>query len=461
MSATLISLLHAVFPFRDFLYLLQLEEYHTRRYLKLLPRFYSRRKLEQRDQLKVTSRIELISVIAIWLWIYPALMALLIPTELLIIFLAVLASTLLIPVWVVVASVLTSPLYFYFKWQKQQQAKELVAKHPELIIIGVAGSFGKTTTKNFIYDLIKFNYRTQLVPGNINTPAGIANWLLQNLKPGIQILIVEMDSYFIGEIARSCEITPPNIAVLTNIGDQHLERLGSRNNLAKALIEIFKYAKPGAKLITSSTTVTELTTLLADDATQPTHVVDLAQQLSYKGAPIATNIDSSSARQNLHYALLVAELLDIPTDFVIHTCQHLQLPERRQRVSELYGFTVIDDSYNISFTTAQAGLSNAKTLAEQYNKQLLVITGGIPELGKENKDSNKSYGQMLANQADYVVVLNTILAKQIHAGLQSTHGQAKIATANSMQQAWELIQQQYQPTQIVVLMQPELNDLYY
>lgn len=395
----MIKALNVILPYSDFLYLLQLEEYEGVRYLRLLPRFFLRRGFQRRQKLVITSRIRVTLALSVLITLLAS-------------FAVSVLTVLLVPVWVYIANLILDPVYSQLKVYVQSKAAKYFKENFKGKVIAVAGSFGKTTTKNYIYELIRYNYKTQLIPGNINTPTGIANWILKNLDKSTEILIVEMDTYFVGEIKRSCRITPPDIAVLTNVGDQHLERLGTKANLKKALGEIFKYAKPNAVKIQNKKT-------------------------------------------NLDYALAVAKELKIPKDIIEDTKKKLTKPDRRGNIIEMHGFKTIDESYNISATTAKRGLDNALLLAKKHNKKLIVITGGIPELGKENKNANLEYGELLKKSNVEVVLLTTILYRDIESGA------GKVKLADSMNNAWELIMNDFDPKKYIVLMQPELGDNYY
>lgn len=394
------KIINLVFPFHDFLYLLQLEEYENMRFLKLLRRFFFRRNFQKRGKVVFTSRARttlLLSALLTFLFLFP-----------LNIF-----SIVLIPIWVATANLLLDPIYFVIKQNLQNKAAYYFKQNFQGKVIAIAGSYGKTTTKNYIYELLRYNYKTQMTPGNINTPTGIAIWILNNLKKDTEVLVVEMDTYFIGEIKRSCKIAPPDIAILTNIGDQHLERLGTKANLEKALSEVFKYAKPDA-------------------------------------------IKIQNMNSNLDYALEVAKILNIPKDIIRDTVKKLNKPDRRGDIKQMHGFTVVDQSYNISFNTANAGLENALQTARKAKKKLVVITGGIPELGAENITANREYGKLLSKSGVDVILLKTVLFTEVAKGLKE-----KPILASSMADAWEIINKKYDPKKVIVLMQPELGDQYY
>ncbi len=383
-----------VFPFSDFLYILQLEEYDTLRYFNRLKSFFLRRNLQKRGKLIYTRRVKITFAFS---------------------FLPGLVLPILIPFFVGLSNIFVSPYFSFLKNKIQNDAKRKFQKMGKNTkVIAIAGSYGKTTTKNYIYEFIRYNYKTQMIPGNINTPTGIAMWILKNFREETEILIVEVDTYFVGEIKKSLAITPPDVCILTNIGDQHLERFKNKAELSRALNEVFVYAKNKAIKI--------------------------------------KNLSSS-----LEYALRVARLFKIPEDIVNDTILKLSPPDRRRNLTKIGDFEVIDDSYNISETTAREGIFYAKNLAKKKGKSLLVITAGIPELGKENCDANKNLGKILSNSASYVILLRSKFYKEISAEIKN---KKKITYTDSMEEALNKLFK-FDNKKTLVLMQPELNDLYY
>lgn len=394
MLKTLSKILSNLYPISDFLYILQLEEYESLRYFKKLKRFFWKRNLQKRGSLIYTQRIKITLLFALPF---------------------ILLTPPLTPFWIGVSNMILYPYFSVIRNNIQKKAANYFKKiNKNTKVIAVAGSYGKTTTKNYIYEIIRYNYRTQMVPGNINTPTGIANWVLNNFDPETQILIVEVDSYFIGEIKMSLKITPPDISILTNIGDQHLERFKTRTNLTIALNEVFKYAKTNA-------------------------------------------IKIKNLKTNLSYALEVAKILKIPKDIIKSSIKNFKIPERRRNLTEIDGFEVIDDSYNISETTAVFGIKYASGLSKGKNKSLIVITAGIPELGTENKNGNLHLGNELNKYANKVFLLQSILANDVKKGISKKE---KIIELNNMHEVW-LKLKEFDPKRYLVLMQPELNDLYY
>jgi len=429
---SLLKLFNIVFPFLDFLYLLQLEEYDSRRYLNRLRRFFVRRNFQKRQNLVYTLRAKRTLFLTVTLFIILEIIFYSLNT-----FILIILTPLLIPFFVLLANIIFGP---YINLQKDRLQKKAALKFEKdlsqnMTVVAIAGSYGKTTVKNFVHQLIKYNYKTQSTPGTINTPIGVASWILNDANKSTRVLLVEMDTYYIGEIEKICKITPPDISLLTNIEDQHLERFKNRAELKKALLEVFKFSKKEALHFSKK---------------------DIKnKKLKYKNRTIKTNLDSDAAKENLGFALKVTEHFDIPTDIVEHTCMNLELPDRRRSVVNMHGYLVIDDSYNINFLSAKSSLKYAKKLAKKANKKLIVITGGIPELGQENADDNIKLGEEIKNYSKNAIILNTIFAEDVSLKNKTA------LVIEDLQRAWEHILSNYSPKKYLILLQPELNDLYY
>lgn len=424
-----------LFPFYDFCYILQQEEYDLKRYIKWLPKFFFRRNFQVRDHLRVTKRVKIMLGVIGIIWVIGVSLNVWL----------IIIDMILIPVYVGLGAAVTEPYFEMIKRKRRRMAMEIMkVKGVGTKIVVVAGSYGKTTTKNFVFQLCQHKYKTVMIPGNINTPAGIADWVINNFRTGTELLIAEVDAFYVGEIRRSLEIIPADVAVLTNIGDQHLERFNGEAGLARALTDTFLYAKAGAVLV-------------CDSKTQAKLPHDLSREMNFVSPEQVGSVSLSDSNQdNLGFAVTVARTLGVTEGMIEDGVKHLELPERRQHVGEVLGYEGIDDSYNISFTTAQAGLAAARSLAKKKKKKLLVVTAGIPELSAENRDRNEKYGLILREKADEVVVLKSMLAGDLLNGLGD-----KSRVVKSFAELVKNIHSWYPVSDYVLLLQPELTDLYY
>jgi UDP-N-acetylmuramyl pentapeptide synthase len=144
----------------------------------------------------------------------------------------------------------------------------------------------------------------------------------------------------------------------------------------------------------------------------------------------------------------------------------MELPDRRQKEAEWHGYAAIDDSYNISLTTARAGVEAAVALAKREGKKLLVVTAGIPELGPAEKIGNEKLGELIASRADHAAILKSIFAGEIIKGIRSyekiiARNGENFSVFDDLSVFSAKAPAQFPSDGWAVLVQPELTDLYY
>lgn len=431
---------NTLFPFSDFVYILQLEEYSSQRFVKWLPRFFLRRNFQIRQQVAWTSRAIITCTAAILLWLVCT------ATTWMFVGAFSLICIVLIPIFVLAANVLLHlPFEFIHARMRRRATKRILVFKQHGKIVVVAGSYGKTTTKVFLEQLVRYHFRVQATPGNTNTPSGIATWILRHIKPGTNLLIIEADGYSKREYQEIGTLVGGDIVIITNVGDQHLERFGSRARLAEALSEVIARSDPHARVIISEATRSIVPEQALRD--RALHIVESSSE----------KLLSTSNAINLGFAREVAKILKVPDAIITDTADKLELPDRRQKPTHMYGYEAIDDSYNISWTTAQAGIATAKKAAHKAGKKLLVITAGIMELNAENKDKNIRLGELLSREADHTVVLGSMFASEVVQGLANTSCTVVPSLATFLREAHA----RFDPREWLLLVQPEMHDLYY
>lgn len=442
---------------RNFLYILQLEEYETWQYLRSALLLWQAKRVEKRDRLRLTARLKATAALTIILLVAKVLaVGFMTHGHALTMLAAAILSIYLAPLFVGVANVLLLPVTALAKRRVVSKAsKKMASVGANIKVIAVAGSYGKTTTKNFIYQLVRYNFKTQVIEGNINTTMGIAGWIERHLDPATELLIVEMDAYHPGEIAASCRMVKPHISVLTSIGDQHLVRFGSSKKIVEALQEVFLYSREhGQKICSAATAATLRENGYSDELT----TVE-SKLLVYRGKKVTCETLSGSAKEDAAYALAVAEYLDVPANFIDDICPSFRIPDRRQQVGEMYGYQAIDDSYNISFATACAGVDAAVAEANKRKLKLLILTAGIPELPtKESNERNQEFGDYIASKADAAVVLESIFHQPVVNGIAK---RVPTKLYPGLLEAIAAMRTEFPPEEYFLLVQPELTDVSY
>jgi UDP-N-acetylmuramyl pentapeptide synthase len=272
---------------------------------------------------------------------------------------------------------------------------------------------------------------------------GIANWLEVNMKGKYDFLICEVDGYNKHEYELSGTILKPDFTLLTNIGDQHLQRFGSLNNLAIAM---------GCFLnLSNSNYINEKDRKLLENAKVFFNNFCLLKEYPHK-------FSESYLKSNFDLAINFSKDLDIKEEYINYCINNFKREDRRGNLTDLYGFEMLDASYNISFNTAITLLKEANELAQQKGKDLLVVTGGIPELSEENKENNKNFGSEIIKNTDKVVVFNTIFCREVLRGIKNKN---EVFVAKDFDSFKQYLLGNFDKNKVLILLFPELTDIYY
>lgn len=151
--------------------------------------------------------------------------------------------------------------------------KRIKTLHPK--VIGITGSYGKTSTKYILHQILSQKFNTLMTPDSYNTPMGICKVIRGDLTAEHEIFIVEMGAYKRGDIRELCNLVSPEIGILTAVGPQHLERFKSIENIAKTKYELIESLPPNGLAVFNNDN--EICAALADT---------LAKQRGERGKPV-------------------------------------------------------------------------------------------------------------------------------------------------------------------------------
>jgi UDP-N-acetylmuramoyl-tripeptide--D-alanyl-D-alanine ligase len=327
-------------------------------------------------------------------------------------------------VYLNLATLILWPFQAVVKWAIVQAAAMRLRQRSDLIVVGVTGSYGKTSTKEILATLLGARYRVCKTTGSVNTPVGIARTVLRGLRPDDQVFVVEMGAYVPGNIRDLARLARPRIGVLTAIGEQHLERFGSVENIAKTKYELIE-ALPADGLAVFNADNAGCRALAA----RTHHVPVRTYGLDADGAPDVTAVDIRTSAEgtaftvravghgeaaftspllgrhnvaNVLAATAVALELGLSLDEIAAAARSLEPVEHRlQLIHGQGGVTVIDDAYNSNPAGARAALA---VLAEFPGRKVLV-TPGMVELGTMLDERHAELGREAAAVCDYVILI--------------------------------------------------------
>jgi len=305
-------------------------------------------------------------------------------------------------------------------------------------VIGITGSYGKTSTKTILGSLLETVAPTFWSPGSINTEMGLVREIRERLKTGYRFAIIEMGAYGIGSIRKLCNLTPPQVGVITYVGVMHLERFGSQEAIYQAKSELAQAVpetgilvcngdNPGARRMAAEypKARTLLYGLNPDGAQLDCWMSDIAitvagtQFVIHWGGqayPGTTPLLGQPMLSNLLAAFTTACALGAHPTALIAATRNLSPPAHRLELKQQYGALAIDDSYNSN----PVGFAEALAILEQLpGRRKLLITPGMIELGELQESENRRLATLAATVCDLVLVVGDTNAKAFAEGLQA------------------------------------------
>ena len=382
-------------PFAYFyyhLYLLQLEEYDTARFLKAAWHTKGVPLLRLRKKVVWTQKMILIAGISLLLggWTIIGLY--------------------ISYIFIVISVALLSPLDFVLKKIRIERARKKISQFPNLIIIGIAGSYGKTTMKEVVSTILAQKYVVVKTPENINTPLGIADLINKKVDEKTEVLVVEMGEYCQGDIKEICGIVKPQIGIITGINEAHLERMGKIENTLSAIFELAQNMDKDGFLA-----LNDECALIHDNYKNFISHQQIVLYTSTKDKQFTTKLLGRYAAGVLMATASVAKRLGL-SDIQIQQGAALvrPLPHRLEPIQGAHGVLVIDDSYNGN----PDGVKEAIYLLSTYEgKRRVYITPGLVEAGQRAAEVHRKIGKELSSVAHLVVLIENSVTPFIAEGL--------------------------------------------
>lgn len=273
----------------------------------------------------------------------------------------------------------------------------------KLLVIGVTGSYGKTSTKEYLAAILSERFRVLKTREHQNSEVGIAQCVLGELTPNHEIFIVEMGAYNKGGIRMLCDIVKPKIGVLTGINEQHMATFGSQENIIKAKYELIE-------------------SLPADGAAffngNNQYCLDLFQKTLPAGGQARLRKKlygqgvSSAYEENLAGAVAVAEFLGVSPEAIERGIQKIKLSQAGRIKKGINGIGIIDSTYSANPSGVIADLDYLKKLS---GKKVIVMPCLI-ELGKASKEVHRRIGKKIEEVCDLAIITTRDRLKEIREG---------------------------------------------
>ncbi len=310
------------------------------------------------------------------------------------------------------------PIESYIKKSFINKArKKLSSTHAK--VVGITGSYGKTTSKNILYDILKKSKYTLPTPASFNTPMGISITINNSLTSLHEVFIAEMGAYVIGEIQENCNVVSPDIAIITSIGTAHLESFGSRENILKGKFELVESLSKDGLAVLNADDEFMMSYEIKSDCKVLTYSIENDSDLRAYNVKstidgVVFNFDyedkTYTAKSkllgkhnvyNILACILVARHLGVDMDEIISSVKDVNVIEHRLELRKSVDSTIIDDAFNSN----PVGAAEAANVLGQMEGYRVAMTPGMVELGDQEYELNKVFAKQLAENADFVYVV--------------------------------------------------------
>lgn len=324
------------------------------------------------------------------------------------------------PFILILGNLITLPLEHHIQKNYLIAAKQtLETLNPT--VIGITGSYGKTSMKYILGHILNKYQPTLFTPASINTPMGICSVIQNKLKPNHKFFIVEMGAYQMGSIKKLCALTPPNIGTVTSIGPCHLERFGSMENVAKGKSELLAAIEQNSshlgfsfpkelnqldafkKYAASNLMIPPLVCVKKEQTTSGIviHIKEGTATTELK-APIF----GIHQADNITLAVTIARKLGAPMELIKSALLSVKQVSARLEVKhDTNDITWINDGFNAN----PAGFTQALELLKQFgtekNGRKILVTPGLIELGEQHDEIHAQLAKQAMHCTDILIIV--------------------------------------------------------
>ncbi|PET67209.1 UDP-N-acetylmuramoyl-tripeptide--D-alanyl-D-alanine ligase [Priestia megaterium] len=322
-----------------------------------------------------------------------------------------------------------------------QQLAKSYRHELDIKVVGITGSNGKTTAKDMVKAVLDTTYRVLKTDGNFNNHIGMPLTILR-LDETHDIAVLEMGMSSRGEIEFLSNLAEPDVAIITNIGESHLQDLGSRDGIAEAKLEITSGLAPTGQLVyngdeplLTSRVVNPVFETMTFGSSEQNDLYPSAISAEELGTTFTVSRETTYSffipvlgKHNVHNALsaiAVGHYFGLDNETIAKGLKELKLTNMRMElVKRTDGLTFINDAYNASPTSVKAAITLMHDL-EGYKQKILVL-GDMLELGDQEKEFHKEVGEFIqAEKIDYVLTYGP-LSVEIEQGAKNNFAEDKV-----------------------------------
>lgn len=383
----------------------------------------------------------------------------------------------LTPILVPLSNLINKPVEKAVQNWYINDARRILSECPELHKVGITGSYGKTSMKFYLDELLNSQYNTLKTPESFNTPMGVTITIRRDLKPTHEYFICEMGARRVHEIKELCGIADPHDGIITSVGPQHLETFGSVENVLNTKFELADHVKAkGGRIYLNGDN--ELIRRKAPE--YPDAVLyGLQEGNHYRGTDISvsdrgteftvTAPDGETQRfsmkllgehnvQNVLGAIAYAHGTGISLEKLTLPVKRIAaVPHRLQLLDKGGNMTFIDDAYNSNPSGCRAALD----VLGLFDACRILVTPGMVELGVKQEELNFEFGQEAAKACDHIVLVGKAQTVPIYNGIKEAgYDMDNVFVADGLNEALDHVRAYQTDKKKIVLLENDLPDNY-
>ena len=379
------------------------------------------------------------------------------------------------PFTVIVSAIINKPAEKAVRSKYINQAKRIIKNRKEnLIVIGITGSYGKTSTKFYLEKILSKKYNVLMTPASYNTTMGVVKVVREMLKPSHEIFICEMGARNVGEIKEICDIVLPDYGIITSIGPQHLETFKSIENVIKTKFELADAVSEKGKVVLNADysyicehPKSEKFIYYSVDNENAGYYKAQNLSCSAKGTDFdlvySDNKISLSTRllgkhnvQNIVGACSLGVELGVDAADIKTSVKMLESVPHRLEIIDAGDIVIIDDAFNSN----PAGSAYAIDVLSYFDGVKILVTPGMVELGTKQAELNTEFGKKAAEVCDYIYVVGKENYDSIYNGAKSGgfDTDTKFVSVNSPNEAVDLTRILPENKKKFILLENDLPD---
>lgn len=337
-------------------------------------------------------------------------------------------------------------------------AARILNSMPDLKVVGVTGSYGKTSTKHFLERILSEKYNVLMTPGSFNTTMGVVRTVREMIKPYTEIFICEMGAKQKGDVKEICNLVNPGIGIVTAVGPMHLDTFKTIENVQATKFELIDALPTDGLAVVNNdfqwcanrqvknVDCVRYSTSPQNEAAY--HAVDISydkqgctfivQGPDGFNLELKTKLVGDCNISNLVAAVIVAVHLGVPLDRIAYAVASIEPVEHRLSMKQPpSGVTIIDDAFNSNPTGSRMALD---VLGRFSSGQRIIVTPGMVELGDSQEQLNYEFGKAMATNVDIAIIVGRHNKEALHRGaVDGGMAEANVKDVASFDEAQSLL----------------------